>query len=100
MKIEYKIEFSADLGNVFSPIGDLLKRVNDGVASAGYDEKLMLRGKPFHCIVTSEHELKDDEIDKMKQIITEQFNTMQPAWRVKVKSFRRKSGNVLQSVKQ
>ena len=96
--IEYEIILSADLGAVFTPIGDVLKNINDGVASFGVSEKLMLRGKPFSATLTSERELTTDELETVKKITQDTFNDGQPAWKVRVESIRRKSGNVQQSV--
>lgn len=98
--IEYEVIYSADVGSVFSPIGDLLKEVNGHLATAGYDEKLMMRGKPFACTIKSERELTESDMEKLKATFQETFTVMQPAWRVKVESFRRKSGNALQLVVQ
>ena len=88
------------MGNVFSPIGDMLERINDHLANDGYQEKLSVRSKMFDMILTTEHELNNDEKDKVKNTLISQFNTSHPAWKVKIESFRRQSGNVLQLVNQ
>lgn len=96
--IKYEIKLSADLGNVFPPIGDVLKDINSSLAKWGCDEQLMLRGEPFSATLTIEREATEHELEQMKRIIEDTFNDGQPAWKVRVESIRRKSGNVQQQV--
>jgi ABC-type glycerol-3-phosphate transport system substrate-binding protein len=98
MKFIYEIDISADLGNMLSPIGDMMENVNSHLATVGFNEKLSLRSKISTMTLTIEHELNDNEKDKVKETIISQFNSAHPAWKVKVESFRRQSGNVQQSV--
>jgi len=98
MSVQYRIQLSADLGALLPPVGDMLKRVNDDMASIGATEKLSVRTKAFHLDLTSERELNRKEKDIVEKMILDKFAVMQPAWKVQVESFRRKSGNVQQSV--
>lgn len=100
MPITYDIELSIDLGNVLPRVGDFLKEMNTHLAEMGCAEKLGVRSKCLHVNLTSERELTEDEKDKVKKTVIETFAEQQPAWKVQVESFRRKSGNVQQSASQ
>lgn len=98
MKYEYELKLSTDLGNVLTPVGEMLKHLNDEMTSLGWDEKLTIRSQCLSATVTAERELTDEDKDTMKKMLIEQFNASQPAWKVQVESFCRKSCNVQQSV--
>jgi len=97
MKYQYNLILSLDLGNAFAPVGDMLKRVNDDLSRVGYSEQLRVRSKCIQTTLTSERELTKEDREKVKTTLLEQFTASQPAWKVRVESFRRKSGNVQQS---
>jgi hypothetical protein len=92
----YNITFSCDSGNVFPQVGDMLKRVNAEMSILGYSEKLGVRSKMIRATLTSERELTKEERERVKKTLIQQFTASQPAWKVKVESFRRQSGNVQQ----
>ena len=48
--------------------------------------------------LTSKRVLTQEDREKVKSTILTTFNEQQPAWKVQVESFRRKSGNVQQQV--
>jgi len=97
MIFKYKITLSADLGNMLPPVGDMLKHINDEISILGHDEKLLLRSKCIIATITSKHELTRKELSVMGRLFIEELDKSQPAWKVKVESFRRQSGNVQQS---
>lgn len=98
MIFNYDVTLSVDLGALFAPVGDLLKQVNTHLAEMGCREKLGVRSKVLHFTFTTERELSKRNRDLVKKYLIELFTKEQPAWKVKVESFRRKSGNVQQSV--
>lgn len=97
-KFCYSLILSLDLGNAFAPVGDMLKRVNAEMSSLGFSEQLGIRSKLIRATLTSERELTKEDREKVKTVLLTQFASTQPAWKVKVESFRRQSGNVQQSV--
>ena len=97
MKYKYAIKLSVDLGNLLAPVGDMLKHVNDEMTNLGHSEQLMVRSECISATITTGQELTKKDKDTMKRMLIEEFNAAQPAWKVKVESFRRKSGNVQQS---
>lgn len=97
-KFDYHILLSLDLGNAFAPVGDMLNHVNAELSMFGYSEQLSVRSKIIRVTLTSERELTKEDREKVKTELTSQFASAHPAWNVKVESFRRKSGNVQQSV--
>lgn len=94
----YTIDISVDLGNTLPPVGEFLKELNTDLSRAGMSEQLIVRGKLFSVTLTSQRELTNGDKTKVKEALLEAFNEQQPAWKIKVESFRRKSGNVQQSV--
>lgn len=90
----YHILISIDLGAVFPPVKDLLKQVNHEVASLGGREELSVRSKAIKMTFESKRELSNQQKELVKKMIIMQFNADHPAWKAKVESFRRKSGNV------
>lgn len=99
MSFVYVLNLSVDLGAVFAPVGELMDQLGAELARFGYPEKPMVRSPMINCTVTTEHELTEKEREIMKNALLHQFDVDHPAWKVKVESFRRKSGNVLQSAK-
>lgn len=100
MKIEYEIIFRVDLGKVLPEVNELMEWLNTDVSSAGWDEKLMLThdGLIPPMTLTVERELTTGEQETMKNIILGKVCTHFPKYDVRVSAFRRKSGNVQQSV--
>jgi len=97
MSIKYNIQFSLNLGKVFSEVGALTESVNTHLAAMGCDEKLTLRGQPFKMTLTVERELTEVEIEKMKDIIMGQLCESFVGSNPMCELFRRQSGNVPQS---
>ena len=100
MSVQYEVQFSLNLGNVFPEIKSLTDGINGHLATMGYDERIKLRGRPISMALTVEREMTDDEIAKMKDIMTAQMCESFPGSNPVCESFRRKSGNVEQSVGQ
>lgn len=100
MIFEYEICFRVDLGKVLPEVNELMERLNTDIASAGYDEKLMLThdGLIPNMTLTVERELSDGEQETMKNVILGEVCKAFPKYDVRVSSFHRKSGNVQQSV--
>jgi hypothetical protein len=98
MKYKYSIVLSLDLGNMFAPVGDMVNYMNTEMASLGFSEKLSVRSKMIRATLTSERELTKEDREKVKTTLLQQFIASQPAWKVRVESFRRQPGNVQQSV--
>lgn len=100
MSIEYDIQFSLNLANVFPEVGGLTNSINTHLSSMGYDERLTLRGRPIKMTLTVEREMTEEEIAKMKDLITAHFCEKFAGSNPVCESFRRKSGNVVQLVAQ
>lgn len=98
VKCEYEITISVDMGSVLAPVGDLVNGVNNELSKFGCDEKLSVRSPMISMALTTEREITDDEKEKMKTMMLAEINSQHPAWKAKVESFRRKSGNVQQSI--
>lgn len=95
----YEATFRVDLGSAIPEIGDLMQRLNDGVSSAGYHEKISLThdGLIPPMVVTVNRELTEGEQYKMKRLIESQIIEAFPKYDVRLTGFRRKPGNVSQS---
>lgn len=94
----YEATFRINVGQAIPAIGDMLKHVNDGISSAGYDEKLSLSAELFSFNLTVNRELDTNEIHKMKVLIEAQVISAFPKYDIRLAEFRRQSGNVSQSV--
>ena len=101
MSIEYQVQFSIDLGAALPSVGDVLKHVNDTYESiTGSSDKLIVRGRFFSLVITSERELTKEDAEKMKAILLDGVRSCLPKYDIQIESFRRKPGNVLQSAVQ
>ncbi len=100
MSYEYIAEFRIDLGKAIPEVGDLLSRVNDATSSCGYNERLKCLSGPITATITADRELTEEEQHKMKTILEAQMIESMPKQDIRLFSFRRKSGNVSQSVMQ
>lgn len=100
MKYEYEIKFRVDLGKVIPEINEMMESLNADIARAGHDEKLTLTHERIipPMTVTVDRELTIGEQETMKNIILGEMCKSFPKYEVRVSSFRRKSGNVSQSV--
>jgi hypothetical protein len=97
-RTSYHILLSADLGEVVSQVGEVLKNLNSLLAKDGMREQLSVRSKIIRCTLTTSHELDRKEREQVKKVIVDQFNESVSAWKVSIESFRRQSGNVQQLV--
>lgn len=100
MSAVYDIKFSLNLGNVFPVVGELVDNINSHLATMEVKERVTLRGNPIVMTLTVERELNPKEIATMKDIITAQLCTSFAGLNPVCESFRRQSGNVVQSVEQ
>ena len=91
MKYVYDIQFSLNLANVLPEVRALTESVNTHLSSMGYDEKLTLRGQPIKMTLTVEREPTDEEIAKMKDIMTAQLCSSFPGSNPVCEAFRRQS---------
>lgn len=100
MKTEYEIIFRVDLGKAIPEVNELMERLNTDIANGGWDEKLMLThdGIIPPMTLTVDRELTTGEQETMKNIILGKVCEHFPKYDVRVSAFRRKSGNVQQSV--
>lgn len=98
MSVQYDIQFSLNLATVIPEVGEATKAVNDHLSTMGFQERITLRGRPIKMTLTLDREATEEEIAKVKDMITaqlcEKFTGSNPV----CESFRRKSGNVEQSV--
>ena len=97
MAVKYNIEFSLNLSNVFPEVESVMNTVNAHLAKDGYAERISVRGRPIKMALTVERELTEQEIDKMKDLIQGQLCEKFAGSNPVCESFRRQSGNVLQS---
>lgn len=98
MTFEYEATFRIDLGKAIPSVGELLKSVNDHLATMGVEERITLQSEVFSFLVQVNRILTEEEEHKMKRIIEAQVITSMPRQDVRLSSFVRKSGNVSQSV--
>ena len=98
-KVTYEAIFHVDAGKAVSCIGDLVNSVNDHLSKNGYDEKLKIH-TPITIEVFVNRELTEEEQYKMKTVLESQMIQNMPEYDIRLVSFRRKSGNALQSVTQ
>ena len=100
MKIEYEMIFRVDLGKAIPEVNELMERLNTDISNAGCDEQLTLthEGVIPPMVVTVDRELTTGEQETMKNIILGEVCKTFPTYDVRVSAFRRKSGNVQQSV--
>jgi len=94
----YDVIFSLNLATAFPEVGELMNSVNTHLSSMGYDEKLTLRSRPIKMTLTLKREPTEEEIAKMKNIITAQLCAQFTGSNPVCEAFRRQSGNVPQSV--
>lgn len=99
-KTEYEIIFRVDLGKAIPGVNELMERLNTGMSSVGWDEKLTLThdGMIPPMTLTADRELTTGEQETMMNTILGKVCEHFPKYDVRVSAFRRKSGNVQQSV--
>ena len=100
MSFQYEISVLLNLAYVFPEVKSITDGVNSHLATMGFDERLTLRGKPIKLTMTTKREMTDEELSKVKDIVTAQFCEQFAGSNPVVESIRRKSGNVEQSVTQ
>ena len=98
MKCEYEATFRIDVGQAIPAVGELLESVNAHLATAGYDERLECHASIGSMVVTVDRELTEGEQHKMRTILAAQMIEAMPKYDIRLVDFRRKSGNVSQSV--
>lgn len=98
MKIEYEAIFHIDMGQAIPAVGELLASVNAHLSSEGYDERLKCHAPIGSMVVTVDRELTESEQHKMRTILAAQMIEAMPKYDIRLVDFRRKSGNVSQSV--
>ena len=98
-KYVYIALFHVDAGKAVKVIGDLVNSVNDQLSMCGYDEKLKIHSS-IPVEVTVNRELTEEEQYKMKTIMEAHMIKSMPEYDIRLVSFRRQSGNALQSVSQ
>ena len=92
--IHYEFCLSVNGASFSSAVDSVQKGVNASLAEMGHEEKLIIRMK-IPCVITSGKELTEQEIELLKSTLIEQCDK---SWNAKIEEFRRKSGNVQQSV--
>lgn len=97
MSTTYDIQFSLNLANVFPVVGELVDSVNSHLAKMDVPERLTLRGNPIKMTLTVERDLTENEIAKMKDMITARLCDSFAGSNPVCESFRRQPE---QSVKQ
>lgn len=98
MKYEYEATFRIDVGQAIPAVGELLESVNAHLATDGYDERLKCHAPIGSMVVTVDRELTESEQHKMRTILAAQMIEAMPKYDIRLVDFRRKSGNVSQSV--
>lgn len=98
MKYEYEAIFHIDVGQAIPAVGELLGRINTHLSTAGYDERLECQAPICTLDVTVDRELTESEQYKMRAILAAQIVKAMPEHDIRLVDFRRKSGNVSQSV--
>ena len=98
MKYEYEATFRIDVGQAIPAVGELLESVNAHLATDGYDERLECHAPIGSIVVTADRELTESEQQKMRTILAAQMIESMPKYDIRLVDFRRKSGNVSQSV--
>lgn len=95
MKSIYEFGVRLPLGKLLNPVQELEQSINNSMASAGFEDKLCITSLQTGTVEV-EREMSDSEIEIMKKTLHDQFE--QSLGYAKVEYFRRKSGNVSQSV--
>lgn len=98
MKYEYEATFRIDVGQAIPAVGELLYRINTHLATDGYDERLKCNAPIGSIVVTADRELTESEQHKMRTILAAQMIEAMPKYNIRLVDFRRKPGNVSQSV--
>ena len=98
MELQYEATFRVEVGQVIPAFGALLESVNAHLATDGYDERLQCHATVGSMVVTVDRELTESEKYKMKTILTAKMIEAMPKYDIRLVDFRRKSGNVSQSV--
>ena len=98
MKFQYELDFRIDLSKAVPAVGDLVNGINTHLALAGYDEQIKCNATVFTVVVTVDRELSGEEEIKMKEMLQSQVSAEMPKYNLALDGFRRKSGNVSQSV--
>ena len=101
MSYQYEVTFTFDLGAALPSVKGLLKQLNDAVANGDTSmPRLKATSRFLSATVTTERELTEEDVDKMKPILLTGVQSRFPGLSVQIESFRRKPGNVQQSAVQ
>lgn len=96
--MNYEAEFRINVGKAIPAVGELLDSINAHLSTDGYDERLECHAPIGRIVVTVDRELTESEQHKMKTLLEAQMIEAMPKYDIRLISFRRKSGNVQQSV--
>jgi len=99
MDTTYTAEFHIDLGDAISDVGELVNNINANLSNFGVNEKVKITSNVFNLNVSVDRELTSEEQEKMKTVLSEQFEEV-AGYKISLVSFGRKSGNVEQLVVQ
>ena len=99
-EFQYEAIFRVNLAKAIPEVGDMVNRVNNHLAKDGYSEQLSLTHEGIipPMVITSDRELTEEDQYKMKTLLEAKVIELFPKYDVRLASFRRKSGNVSQSV--
>ena len=95
MEIIYEFSVRLPLAKRFEPMKELEESINSHLSQDGYEQKLCITYSQTGT-VKSEREMTESEIEIMKKILHDQC--AESFGSATIEYFRRKSGNVLQSV--
>ena len=93
--IKYTAEFHIDLGDAISEIGELVDSMNASLSTYGVHEKIKISSSVFNINVSADRELTHEEQEKMKTILSEQYEEV-AGYKLSLASFSRQSGNIEQ----
>lgn len=95
--ITYEATFHIDWAKAIPAVGDVVNRINDHLSKMGVHEQLGVRGEAFSFSLSVNRELTNEEQYKMKRLLEAQVIERFQGYDVRLASFGRQPGNVLQS---
>lgn len=96
--MEYKFPILIDLGKLSDEVGQVMKSVNDTLATCGILDRAFLVGEIGSLTVTAERHLSTGELNEVRKILQVEVSKCLPDYAINVGDISGQSGNVVLSV--
>lgn len=97
-KYTYQADFEIDVSKLSTHVDDILESINTVLAKHGCSHQVSATVNIFSLTVSVDRPLTNEEESMVGELLQDSINVHLPSYDISLRTFRRKSGNVLQSV--